>query len=365
MRYFADTPSVKIFNACAEWSPEADVKTTVVVPDKSQKYRTALGRLRRFQFTESIRSVSRSFYESKLEEIRAFEPDLIWCIVCTRRGITVARQVLEVFPKVPCYSSFWDLLFLKQLDTRLAKTNLKYLSDRSTLVDAISDPLAEELTRRTGRSVGVENFFCSVVPGQEHDGSFDPQRSNLVMVGNVWLQDAFKSLQRVLLEARRLRPQTGDVIWYCHRASLERLGLSENRMPSGIVYGGCEWLTSKLRRGDLCLVPIHGTKTYGSAYSRFSLPSRVSELFASEVPVFSIGGPTTAFARYLERIGTGLTVEPEPISSAAEALAELLDDTARRDQMGQRARAFAREHFQIDRFQERLLSRLRSICETR
>ena len=367
VRYFKDVPSVTIFNACAQMSAEADLKTTVVVPDQSEKFRAVLRNLPRLKFSAAMRAVSKTFYESLLAEIRAFDPDLIWIIVCTRRGIRVARQVIELFPRVPCYSSFWDLVHLEQLDRPAAKADLMHLSDRSKLMDAISDPLAEELTRRIGRSVGVEDFFCAdriQTPTQAR--RWDPGQANLVMVGNVWLRDAFATLQKVVQLARRTRPEMGDVVWYCHIASLHRLGLSERKMPAGFTYGGPGvGLSPTLGAGDLCLVPIHGPKTHSEGYSRFSLPSKVTELFSSGVPVFSISGPTTAFARYLEETGTGVTVSPDSISGAAGVLSQLLDDSDKRDRMGQRARDYAQEHFEIDAFRERLLTRLRGIMVDR
>lgn len=367
VRYFKDVPSVTIFNACAQISAEADLKSTVVVPDPSEKYRAALKNLSRLKFIAARRAVSKTFYESLLAEIRAFDPDLIWIIVCSRRGIRVARQVMDLFPRVPCYSSFWDLIQLEQLDQPAAKADLMHLSDRSKILDAISEPLADELTRRIGRSVGVEDFFCAdrihtptQIPTQAR--RWEPGQANLVMVGNVWLRDAFATLQEVVQLARRMRPEMGDIVWYCHSASLHRLGLSESKMPAGFTYGGPGvGLSSKLGPGDLCLVPLHGPRTHSEGYSRFSLPSKVTELFSSGVPVFSISGPTMAFARYLEGTGTGVSVSPDSISGAAGVLVQLLADSDKRDRMGQRARDYAQEHFEIDAFRERLLARLRGI----
>lgn len=368
VRYFKDVPSVTIFNACAQISAEADLKTTVVVPDPSEKYRAALKNLSRLKFIAARRAVSKTFYESLLAEIRAFDPDLIWIIVCSRRGIRVARQVTDLFPRVPCYSSFWDLIQLERLDQPAAKADLMHLSDRSKILDAISEPLADELTRRIGRSVGVEDFFCAdrihtptQIPTQAR--RWEPGQANLVMVGNVWLRDAFATLLKVVQLARRMRPEMGDVVWYCHSASLHRLGLSESKMPAGFTYGGTGvGLSPRPGAGDLCLVPLHGPRTHSEGYSRFSLPSKVTELFSSGVPVFSISGPTTAFARYLEGTGTGVSVSPDSISEAAGVLVQLLADSDQRDRMGQRAREYAQEHFEIDAFRERLLTRLRGIC---
>lgn len=241
-----------------------------------------------------------------------------------------------------------------------------HLSDRSKILDAISEPLADELTRRIGRSVGVEDFFCAdriQTPTQAR--RWDPGQANLVMVGNVWLvwlREAFTTLQKVVQLARRTRPEMGDIVWYCHSASLHRLGLSECKMPAGFTYGGPGvGLSPKHGVGDLCLVPMHAPKTHSEGYSRFSLPSKVTELFSSGVPVFSISGPTTAFARYLQGTGTGVSVSPDSISEAAGVLVQLLADSDQRDRMGQRAREYAQEHFEIDAFRERLLTRLRGI----
>jgi hypothetical protein len=367
VRYFKDVPSVTIFNACAQMSAEADLKTTVVVPDRSEKYRAALRNLPRLKFSAAMRAVSKTFYESLLAEIRAFDPDLIWIIVCTRRGIRVARQVIELFPRVPCYSSFWDLVHLEQLDQPAAKADLMHLSDRSQLMDAISDPLAEELTRRIGRSVGVEDFFCAdriQTPTQAR--RWDPGQANLVMVGNVWLRDAFATLQKVVQLARRTRPEMGDVVgtatslrcidWGSRRAKCQRDSLMADRVLDFPPSSGLEifvWYPFMDRR--------HTVRDTRVSRCLRRLPS----CFRRGVPVFSISGPTTAFARYLEETGTGVTVSPDSISGAAGVLSQLLDDSDKRDRMGQRARDYAQEHFEIDAFRERLLTRLRGIMVDR
>jgi glycosyltransferase involved in cell wall biosynthesis len=364
MRYFGDEQSVQVFNVCSMLTADSGVFPTAVLPDRSGGIRRALGKLRRLEFSEIPGIFSNHSYESAVRKTLDFDPDLLWVIVCSRGGLRVAADVVQRFPGRSVYCSFWDLVFLGQLDQPRAKQNLEYLCQRALRIDAISDPLAREITRRTGRAVDVENFFCADLPERATiDRLVSAGDCRLVIVGNIWIKDAYRAMLQVIEKARSMSPQVGEIVWYCHASSLARLGISERRMPLGLVPGGhlAQGLTRKLLDFDLCIVPINGSRSRAEGYCRYSIPSRVSELFAAGVPIFSIGDSGSAFAEYLEQTGAGVHASAEPLNRAASKLVELIESPELRRAMGLAGRSYAEAHFESVRFRAKLMVRLESI----
>jgi glycosyltransferase involved in cell wall biosynthesis len=182
------------------------------------------------------------------------------------------------------------------------------------------------------------------------------------MVGNVWLPQAFESLVEIISLARQERRDFPDIIWYCHRSSLDRLNLCPTSLPDGFVYGGFrDEVSSESELADLCIVPINGKNSGHSGYSRFSLPSRVSELYFSGVPVVAIADKETAFSRYIERTGTGVTLSPKNTVESKNILLALLDSPDDRSAYGKAGTEFARNHFEATAFRKRLRERLAMI----
>jgi glycosyltransferase involved in cell wall biosynthesis len=89
----------------------------------------------------------------------------------------------------------------------------------------------------------------------------------------------------------------------------------------------------------------------------------VLEAMACGVPV--VQPAHGSFPEILERTGGGLLVPPEDPEALARALAQLIDDGARRRELGRRAQAGVREHYGVERVAEETLQVYRELVEGR
>lgn len=157
-------------------------------------------------------------------------------------------------------------------------------------------------------------------------------------------------------EAEPCVPLPARVADRCDQRSARQRDYPTHReVPGGHVAQG---LTGKLLDFDLCIVPIHGSRSRAEGYCRYSIPSRVSELFAAGVPIFSIGDSGSAFAEYLEQTGAGVHASAEPLDVAASKLVELIESPELRRAMGLAGRGYAESHFEADHFRAKLKVRL-------
>jgi len=88
------------------------------------------------------------------------------------------------------------------------------------------------------------------------------------------------------------------------------------------------------RRSDILFAQLKDAPTLNAT----SLPSKLYEYMATGKPVVYAGGGIAADA--VRRADCGITVAPEAASAIADAVDELLSDTARMDQMGRNGRSF-------------------------
>jgi hypothetical protein len=361
-KYFEKFPPQRLLGISPLTSPGANLQWTMLWPNEWSKLRFAIGQLLRFRPFAAWKTWSTlTLHEAAVGRLRQFKPDLLWLVVWSKDGIRAAREIAELCPGVPSYISFWDLIHPDQIEGTGASDDLDYLLNRAVLIDAISEPLAEEIATKTSQPVKVENFFCSDLPGSWRSEHRAPSAClKCVMVGNVWYKDAFDAVAWLLSMVRSSGIRIHDARWLCLEASMERLGLSSDTLPEGITYGGhfSKGLASELAGSDFCLVPIHGIGNGKSGYARYSIPSRVSEVFAAGIPVVAIADPDTAFARFLKRTGAGIAISPSSPTQAMSQLCEFIMSLENRAKMGVAARRYAEQNFEMAGFRRRLAGRL-------
>jgi colanic acid biosynthesis glycosyl transferase WcaI len=75
-----------------------------------------------------------------------------------------------------------------------------------------------------------------------------------------------------------------------------------------------------------------------------SLPSKSFSILASGRPLIACVDEGSDLWRLVERSGAGIGVPPEDPAALAQAIVELKNNPARREQMGARGRAYALAH---------------------
>ncbi len=272
-----------------------------------------------------------------------------------------------MFPDVPAYWSFWDFHETEKFEKLEMRSRFSALLHRAVRVDAISEPLAEKVSELAGLPVPVENFFCSPLPSMGNRQANGEGNLCPVVVGNVWLKEAFHAMVWLAAAARTRCPELGPVRWFCHPTSLQRLGLDAGCLPAGLVHGGYapDPLAEALVASSFCLVPVNGPSAADIDYARYSVPSRIAEVFASGLPAVAIADERTALAGYLAKTGGGISISPSDPEKAIASLVDFVKARGERERMSAAARRYAEENFvQVD-FKEKLFARLESIAERR
>jgi colanic acid biosynthesis glycosyl transferase WcaI len=100
-----------------------------------------------------------------------------------------------------------------------------------------------------------------------------------------------------------------------------------------------EQLFQMLAAADVCLI------TQQRTVADIVFPSRTATFMAAGCPVVASVNPGSEVASILERSGAGLVVAPEEPLPLFEAIASLRSDARRRNEMGEKGRLFAREHW--------------------
>jgi glycosyltransferase involved in cell wall biosynthesis len=122
------------------------------------------------------------------------------------------------------------------------------------------------------------------------------------------------------------------------KAALEErvriLGLTNVTMLPGVPR---DEVAGLLAAADVCLVPLRDVPLFTTF-----IPSKLFEFAAAEKAI--IGAVRGEPAEILAAAGA-IVIEPEDAGAMADAVLALRDDPARRADMGARARAFVREHF--------------------
>lgn len=100
----------------------------------------------------------------------------------------------------------------------------------------------------------------------------------------------------------------------------------KERMP--LYYGA----------SDVCLVPLKK-----GGYFRINIPSKIVEILASQRPI--VLGAEGQARKIVEESGGGIAVTPEAAEEYAEAILRLYNEPALGESLGEKGRAYVREHF--------------------
>jgi colanic acid biosynthesis glycosyl transferase WcaI len=267
-------------------------------------------------------------------------------------GLVVARvrrapfvfNIQDVFPDVAVELG----LLTNPRVIRAARAVERYTYRRADAVTVLSDDLRDNVlakighqrARRRTRVEVIPNFVdvAAIRPGPA-DNAYRAEhgligKTVVMYAGNVGFS---QSLGLVLHAARELRGRD-DVVFVVNgggaaRPSLEAeaAGLPNVRF---VDYQPAERLPEVLAAGDIHVVPLK------RGLARASVPSKLYAVLAAGRPVLASVDPGTEVVRTLERAGAGVAVPPDDPDAFVDALRPLVDDPARREELGRSGRAF-------------------------
>jgi len=221
----------------------------------------------------------------------------------------------------------------------------KFLYRRSDAVTVLSEDLRDNVggklgTHRPERVHVIPNFVDTerIAPAdrvnsyREQYGLGD--RTVVLYAGNVGLS---QSLDLLVEAARRFRDRD-DVVFVVNGGGSAKDDLVESAAGLDnlkfVEMQPRERLPEVLAAGDLHVVPLK------RGLARSSVPSKLYSILAAGRPVLASVDAGTEVATTIERASAGVSVPPEDPDAFCAALADLLDDPARRTAMGESGRAF-------------------------
>jgi len=221
----------------------------------------------------------------------------------------------------------------------------KFLYRRSDAVTVLSEDLRDNVggklgTHRPERVHVIPNFVDTVrIAPSERMNSYREEyglgdRTVVLYAGNVGMS---QSLDLLVEAARRFRDRQ-DVVFVVNGGGSAKDALVESAAGLDnlrfVEMQPRERLPEVLAAGDLHVVPLK------RGLARSSVPSKLYSILAAGRPVLASVDAGTEVATTIERASAGVAVPPEDPDAFCAALAELLDDPARRAAMGTSGRAF-------------------------
>jgi glycosyltransferase involved in cell wall biosynthesis len=242
----------------------------------------------------------------------------------------------------------------------------RYLYRQADRIVVVTDSFSSRLRERgvaankidvVKNGVDLERF----VPGSRDT----PLRARLGLAGKfvvsyVGTHGMAHGLDRVLDAAAALRPQDKiRFLFVGEGAERQRLqARAKTESLDNVVFLGAlprDAMSEVYATSDLCLVPLRKTELF-----RTVLPSKIFEILGMARPLLlSVDGEARAL---VEASGGGIFVPPEDAPAMAEAILRLARDPAACQQMGERGRAYVREHFDRKRLATRYLGILEEVA---
>ncbi len=266
-----------------------------------------------------------------------------WLAAATRRAPFVFN-IQDVFPDVAVeLGAITDRRVIA-----VASALERFLYRRADAVTVLSDDLrdnvAAKLRGRRPERVHVIPNFVDTERISPTDRMNDYRREHglgdatvVMYAGNVGMS---QSLDLVVEAARRHRDRA-DVRFVINGggAALEPLRRSAEGLDNltFVPMQPRERLPEVLAAADLHLVPLK------RGLARSSVPSKLYSILAAGRPVLASVDAGTEVAETVAAAGAGVSVPPEDIDAFCTALDGLLDDPARRAELGRSGRAFVED----------------------
>lgn len=224
----------------------------------------------------------------------------------------------------------------------------------SDAVTVLSDDLAENVRSKItigleGEAARVQAQKVRVIPNfvdtkaimpSARENSYRAEfgldgRTVVMYAGNVGFS---QSLDLVLETAREFQNSRPDVVFVINGGGSARPDLERDAadLPNVRFIGmqPIERLPEVLAAGDIHVVPLRA----GLAWS--SVPSKLYSILAAGRPIVASVDAGTEVERTIDRARAGLAVPPNDSVAFRNAIAELLDDRDRAEQMGASGRVF-------------------------
>lgn len=345
-RYFHDFPADRLFSICHQVTGVPWLQQSLTLSAESS-------------VVEATRNVRQSLLQHE------FLPDLVYATAFDEIDLDVLSAVLDVLPRgIPVIQHFMDYM---PHNAATFERLFVALSDRITQTWALTDGMARDLQERYGFPVQHVTALHQEPPTSFKQTYASPgPHFRSVILGNLWQPWMLPMIDRVWTACMEQRPGLRPIEWFVHPLRAQAIldagyALGDAVHWKGFVTGHA--LQAQLADAELAILPFNGDASAKDGYSRFSLPSRLTELCGGGLPIVVIASSDTEPARFIRDRQCALLVSGPDESEIIDQLLRIIDDSALRRRLGSAARAVAETEFSLGPFQERLLGKLIRLTE--
>jgi hypothetical protein len=289
-----------------------------------------------------------------------FVPDLVYATAFDEVDLDVLAAALEVIPhKTPVIQHFMD--YMPHDDTAF-DSRFVNLSSRITETWALTEGLARSLSSKYGRTVEHVTTLHQTPPDNpKRNYSTFALGFRTIMLGNLWQPWMLPLLERVWSACMQELPGLRPVEWYAHPLRVQAVIDLGYELGDSVVWKG--FLNDSLMRervstAELAILPFNADASARDGYTRYSLPSRLTELCGAGLPIVIIASSDTEPARFAADNGCASVISGPDEELITRSLLRFIADQPMRQQLGTRARWVAEEKFSIADFKTRFITHL-------
>ncbi|MDD4347877.1 MAG: hypothetical protein PHF70_02120 [Opitutales bacterium] len=289
-----------------------------------------------------------------------FVPQVVYATAFNENDLKVLEGVLSALPNgIPVIQHFMDFT---PNDENAFLERFEQLQSSSLELWALTSGMASYLEQLLGRTVRHVSALHQRLPTDEYarkDKPCDVIRG--VLLGNFWQWPMVHVVSSAWHKCRENIPSLSRINWYAHPERVQQIVDSGVELGDELVWRGFYSglaLHDRLCRADFAILPFNAEEKAMNGYSRFSLPSRITELCSAGLPIFAIASPDTEISKFIESRGCGQAVPGNDPDILAASLMSFLLDVQARDKMATRSRAIAESEFDPGHFQRWFVSRL-------
>jgi glycosyltransferase involved in cell wall biosynthesis len=305
-----------------------------------------------------------------LDEITAtlrakkFVPELVYANPMSKEDIVVAK---ELYAQFQCKVIF----YFQDYHDEAIDFN-EHLSQTASFVQeywALTPEIAKQIQDKTKRPVSIVNNQHSKIPvSYKTDYRKFSSDFDVVMVGNIWTPSVLIPLRKVWANLMAETPGLKPIQWYAHPEALRRVRKVTTEWESAIQYAGFlqgDAFLQRLQQADMTISPVNKENKAQDNIARYSLPSRMTEFSAVGIPMFFAASPDSATASYLRKTGIGVCETLADLNLFQKRLKEFVENQSEREMVGKKARQYAVDYLDIEKFQDELYRRFQEISETK
>lgn len=308
------------------------------------------------------------------EWLSEFRPDILYVQVSNLESISFSIKMID-FLKIPSVIHMmddWPSTIstygpLKKYWQKRIEREFMVLLDKVDLYLSISDSMSEEYLKRYQK---VFKAFHNPVDIQKFNGSVNNNCSNtgvfrILYIGRIGTANKHTIIQ-FTNHISKYNPEKTEIWFDIFSKDSGIPELNEIRHLKNVTIGppvSHEMIQEMMKTYDLLLLPLDFTEE-GTKFSRFSIPTKVSEYMLSGTPILVFAPAETAVSQFFSKHNCGSCVTSLDKGELNIALSKLISNIEYRNIISNRALDLAKENFDGNKVRQEFHGLLKATAKT-